>query len=327
MQTFALFRIMCNFTAEILYLITLTNHFMKKILLVFSLIWQISFAQKIDVQSVVVINNSEAQGCYYPLFSPAGDYLLATSESYAGLKQYTFADKSIKTLTKDEGAGYGVQISADGNTILYKRNEFIKNLRHSSLVSYSRKTGKQQLLVAPTRENLTSRFAANKPQFVRGKTLVAANITRTESSPVICIEDQKMVLYTSAGRKVITPAGTQASYIWPSISPDGKNIAYTVAGNESFVCNIDGTNPVSIGKLNAPRWINNLWLVGMDDKDDGQKLISSTILAVTINGKIRQTLPTPAGINALYPVASTDGTRIAFNTDKGELYLLTITVK
>jgi len=67
--------------------------------------------------------------------------------------------------------------------------------------------------------------------------------------------------------------------------------------------------------------------VGMDDKDDGQKLISSTIQAVTISGKIRQTLPTPTGKNAMYPVASTDGSRIAFNTDKGELYLLTIAVK
>jgi len=300
---------------------------MKKIILVFSLISQISFAQKIDVQSISVINDLKEGGCYYPSFSPAGDYLLTTSENYAGLKQYTFKDKSFKSLTKDAGAGYGVQISADGNTILYKKNEFVKNLRHSSLVSYSRQTGKQQQLVAPTREDLTSRFAANKPQFVKGKTLVAKNITRTESTPVICIEDQKMVLYTSAGRTVITPNGTQASYIWPSISPDGKNIAYTVAGNGSFVCKIDGTSPVSIGKLNAPRWINNQWLVGMDDKDDGQKLISSTIVAVTRDGKMRQTLPTPADKNAMYPVASTDGSRIAFNTDKGELYLLTITVK
>ena len=300
---------------------------MKRILLLFALIGQVVFAQKIDVQSVVVINNTEPGGCYYPAFSPAGDYLLATAENYAGLKQYTFATKTIKTLTKDAGAGYGVQISADGNTILYKKNEFVKNLRHSSLISYSRKTGTQQQLVAPTREALTLRFAANKPQFVKGKTLVATNITRTESAPVICIEDQKMVLYTSAGRKVITPNGTQASYIWPSISPNGKSIVYTVAGKGTFVCKIDGTTPVSIGKLNAPRWMNNQWVVGMDDKDNGQNLISSTILAVTLDGKIRQTLPTPTGKNAMYPVASTDGSRIAFNTDKGELYLLTVTVK
>jgi Tol biopolymer transport system component len=230
---------------------------MKKILLLFVLIGQVVFAQKIDVQSIAMVNDTETGGCYYPAFSPAGDYLLVTTENYAGLKQYTFADKSIKTLTKDAGAGYGVQISADGNTILYKKTEFVKNLRHSSLISYSRTSGTKQQLVAPTREVLTTRFAKNKPQFVKGKTLVATNITRTESTPVICIEDQKMVLYTSNARKVLIPNGQQASYIWPSISPDGKKIAYTVASKGTFVCGIDGSNPVSLGKLNAPRWINN----------------------------------------------------------------------
>jgi Tol biopolymer transport system component len=65
----------------------------------------------------------------------------------------------------------------------------------------------------------------------------------------------------------------------------------------------------------------------MDDKDNGQNLISSTLIAATINGKVRQVLPTQAGKNAMYPVASADGSRVAFNTDKGELYLLTIAVK
>lgn len=300
---------------------------MKRILLVFALAGQLIFAQKIDVQSIKMISSAD-KGCnYYPAFSPAGDYLLTTAENYTGLKQYTFADKTFKTLTNDAGAGYGVQISTDGNTILYKKNEFVKNLKHSSLISYSRVSGKQQQLVAPTRELITPRFAANKPQFVKGRTLVATNVARTESAPVICIEDQKMVLYTSIGRTVLTPNGEQASYIWPSISPNGKNIVYTVAGKGTFVCRIDGSNPIGLGKLNAPKWINNQWLVGMDDKDDGQVLISSTLVAVTISGKVRQTIPTPAVKNAMYPSASTDGSRIAFNTDKGDIYLLNITFK
>lgn len=300
---------------------------MKRILLAFALIGQLVFAQKVDVQSIKVIGNAGNGGNYYPAFSPAGDYLLTTAVNYAGLKQYTFADKTFKTLTTDAGAGYGVQISSDGNTILYKKNEFVKNLRHSSLVSYSRVSGRQQQLVAPTREPITPRFAANKPQFVKGRTLVAANVTRAESAPVICIEDQKMVLYSSAGRKVLTPNGQQASYIWPSISPNGRNIVYTVAGKGTFVCRTDGSNPVGLGKLNAPRWINNQWLVGMDDKDDGQDIISSTLVAVNINGKLRQTIPTPSDKKAMYPAVSADGSRIAFNTDKGELYLMNITIK
>jgi len=300
---------------------------MKKLLLLFALSGQILFAQQINVLSVTELPITEKGGFFYPTFSPTGDFLLTTAVNYAGLKQYSFTDKTVKTITTDAGAGYGVQISADGNTIVYKKTGFVKNLRNNSLISYSRSTGKQVQLQAPTREPITPRFAANKPLFVKGKTLVRTNIATAEVTPVICIEDQKMVLYTGSKRTVLTPNGQTYSYIWPSISPDKKNIVYTVAGKGTFVCRIDGSNVRSIGIMNAPVWLNNQWVVGMDDKDDGEKLISSTLIAVSVDGKVRQTLSTPKGKMAMYPAASADGSRIAFNTEKGELYLLSIQIK
>ena len=93
------------------------------------------------------------------------------------------------------------------------------------------------------------------------------------------------------------------------------------------MCNIDGTNPISLGKLGAPVWLNNTWIVGMDDKDDGEKLLSSQLVATTINAKTRQTITTPIGIMAMYPATSADGSKIAFNTEKGEMYLLNIEIK
>ena len=65
----------------------------------------------------------------------------------------------------------------------------------------------------------------------------------------------------------------------------------------------------------------------MEDKDDGEKLISSTLIAATIDGKIKQTVLTPTGVMAMYPAASADGKRIAFNTEKGEIYILNISIK
>ena len=299
---------------------------MKKLLLALALISQIALAQRIDVQTVSSIKGTETGGFYYPVFSPKGDYLLTTSENYTGLKQYVFSNKSFKTITTDAGAGYGVQISADGTLLAYKKNTFINNLRHSSLITQSLATGKKTILVTPTRDAITPKFAANKPQYVKSKQLVATNITRTEATPVISIENQKMVIYNGSNRKVLIPNGLSASYIWPSISPDKRNIVYTVAGKGTFVCRIDGSNPVSIGKVNAPVWLNNQWIVGMDDKDDGQNTLSSTLIATTINGKTRQTILAPTGKMAMYPTASADGKHIAFNTDKGEIYILDIKI-
>lgn len=290
------------------------------------MIGQIVSGQQLEIQSITSLKGTESGGYYYPVFSPKGDFLLTTSENYAGLKMFSFTSNSFKTITTDAGAGYGVQVSADQQTVVYKKTDFVKNLRSNSLISHSLATGKKAVLVAPTRDPITSRFATNKPQFVKGKTLVATNVTRAESTSVICIENQKMVIYNASNRKVLTPNGQSASYIWPSISPDKMNIVYTVASKGTFVCKIDGTNPVSLGKLNAPTWINNQWIVGMDDKDDGQNILSSKLVAVMVTGKGSQTLPTPAGKMAMYPAASADGQRIAFNTEKGEIYLLNIKI-
>ena len=144
---------------------------------------------------------------------------------------------------------------------------------------------------------------------------------------VICVENRKMVLYVNGNRTVLTPNGENASYIWPSISPDQKNIVYTVASKGTFVCDIEGNNVVSLGKLSSPVWLDNQWIVGMDDKDDGEKLLSSVLVAVTADGKIRQTIETPEGKMAMYPAASADGKRIVCNTENGELFIIDLLIK
>ena len=150
---------------------------------------------------------------------------------------------------------------------------------------------------------------------------------RTDNLYVITIENRKMVLYNNGNRTELTPNGAELSYIWASISPDNKNIVYTAAGKGTYVCSVTGKNVTSLGKLSAPSWAGNKFVVGMDDRDDGEKLISSSLVISSIEGKLRKTLEIPAGINAMYPSASKDGSRIAFNTDRGEVYLMQVELK
>ncbi|MDR3350091.1 MAG: hypothetical protein LBN98_00395 [Prevotellaceae bacterium] len=284
-------------------------------------------AQQIEVLSIERLKGTEAGGFYHPVFAPKGGWLLTSSENYTGLKQISLQTKEVTTLTQEPGAGYDVRISADESTILYKKTEWQDNRRFTSLYQYSFAGRKAVKVEDATREKLTPAFANNKPAYVKGARLVKNNATTAEVTPFINIEDRKMALYAGDRKTILTPNGADASYFWASVSPDRKHIVYTIARGGTFVCNMDGSNVVSLGKLNAPAWLNNRWVVGMNDKDNGDVIISSEIVAATIDGKTRQTLATPQVKIALYPAASPDGKRIAFNSNEGEVYLLNITIK
>ncbi|MDR0581930.1 MAG: hypothetical protein LBG31_03085 [Prevotellaceae bacterium] len=291
------------------------------------LLGQTAFAQQITVRSIEPLKGTEAGGFYHPVFAPKGAWLLTSSENYTGLKQISLQTNEVTVLTQEPGAGYDVRISADESVILYKKTEWQDNRRLTSLYQYAVAGQKATKIADATREKITPAFAENKPVYVKGAKLVKSNVTPAEVTPFINIEDQKMALYQGDRKTILTPNGADASYFWASVSPDRKHIVYTVARGGTFVCNIDGSRPVSLGKLNAPAWLNNQWVVGMNDIDNGEVLISSEIVAATIDGKTRQTLATPQVKIALYPAASPDGKRIAFNSNEGEIYLLDITIK
>ncbi len=64
----------------------------------------------------------------------------------------------------------------------------------------------------------------------------------------------------------------------------------------------------------------------MNDIDNGEILLSSSLVAASIDGKVYQTLTTPDLI-AMYPAVSPDGKQIVFNTERGDLYLLNVVLK
>lgn len=301
---------------------------MKKLLLLsLILIGQFSYAQRIDVKSIQLLNGTEQGGYFHPIFSPKGTYLLTTAENYTGLNRHVITTNKIEKLVTDAGAGYGVRISADENTILFKKTEMRNNLRFSSLQSYSLNDMEQEKLVDATHEKISPAFAENVPAVIKGGVLKKMRYTASKVNPYINIEDRKMVLYTESTRKVLAPNGEDKSYFWASISPDGKHIVYTVAAYGTFICDINGENIVSLNKLNAPNWLNNEWIIGMNDKDNGDQITTSEIIATTIDGKIRQTLTTPFAKIAMYPAASADGKQIAFNSEKGQIYIMNIELK
>jgi len=234
--------------------------------------------------------------------SPAGDYVLLTSGSNKGLQCYDMASQTLTTISEADGAGYNVQVSQDGKEVVYRETSFDRNnLRQNKII---------RMNMSNQRQNVVARGQ-------RDMKLMATSDNLT----TVTIADRKIVLKHNGLSTTLAPNGMNESYLWPSVSPDGKKICYYVAGKGCFVANTDGSNPQFIARdCRAAKWYNNNTIVAMADEDDGHFTTASAIVAYSLNGQ-KQVLTSNKMI-AMYPYTAEN--MIVFSTLKGETYMLNI---
>lgn len=300
---------------------------MRKVLLALALGASLSgMAQIFNVGEMTKVNLPANTDNVVAGISPDGSYLLVTNSGNQGLAKFDLATEKSQVLSVAPGAGYDAKISQDGNTVVYRENSFTENhLRKVSLNSKNLATGEVKNLVAPTRDLQGVAVAGNTATVVnngqfKAQALGAAKAT---AAPMLSIKNRQLMITRNGKTSVFSPNGQKFSYIWESISPDATKALYFVCGVGAFVCDLDGSNVKALGLVRAPRWYDNNTVVGMQDKDNGEFIISSKVVAVTLDGTM-QTL-TSDDVVAMYPVASPATGKIAFSTPAGEAYIINVT--
>ncbi len=279
--------------------------------------------QVVTVGTVSKINLPSDVKVSQPTISPDGSFVVVSDLNNPTLKTVDLKSGKTKTLTAN-GSGRGVQISADGSKVVYRQSTVNnKHLRYSSLKSVDVATGAETELVKPTR-NLDG-FAVNGNNVValekrkmKTKNLAGQKATRDVA---VSIERGHLNVTVNGKTTTIDPQG-RSSYLWPQLSPDGTKIVYWDAYLGCFVCNLDGSNPISLGEIRAARWIDNNTVVGQRDTDNGEVITASELVAANLDGKTQ--VLTDGNIIALNPTVSADGSKIAFSTADGQLYLMNI---
>ena len=193
----------------------------------------------------------------------------------------------------------------------------------SSLKSLNLGTGESQVLVKPTRDlqgyavDATTACAINKGKYSKK----AIGKAKAQQLPVLSVNKGQLMITINGKTRQLSPNGTQFSYMWASLSPDGTKVLFYQAAHGTYVCDLDGSNVRKVGKMRAPVWYDDQTIVGMLDLDDGEFIYASTIVAATLDGKT-QTLTDDATI-AMYPHATAG--KIAFSTPAGEAYIINVT--
>ena len=274
---------------------------MKKIFLSLALAFSMmASAQLLEVTSTqLVTSKADAK---VAAFSPNGDYLLLTNTSNQGLQSMNLASKKITTISKADGAGYNVQISSNGNQIVYR--EVTLDATKSRLSNIVRVD-----------------LAAKTTQVVAKKQQHLAAMVADADRPSFSIKDRQLMMTKNGKTIVFSPNGQQYSYHWASLSPNGKKVSYYISSVGCFVCDIDGKNIQFIGhNILAPVWYNDNILVGCDTKDNGEVVLESVIVAYSLDGK-KQVLTNGEQI-AVFPQAA-EG-KIAYSTSEGEIYVMNV---
>lgn len=283
-----------------------------------------AMAQVFGVQSIekVTLPNEDE---VVANISPDGNSLLLTTGNNRGLKSYDLTSGKTVVLTDSEGAGYDARYASDGSMVMYRETSYTpKRLRMTSLNSVDLKSGNKIVLQSATRHLQGIHLSGNSATVVnKGKARARAlNGRKAKATPVLSIDNRQLMLTKGSKTSVFSPNGTQYSYIWPSLSPDGQKALYYVCGVGAFVCDLNGKNIKSLGALRAPKWYDNNTVVGMNDKDNGEVIVASSIVATTLDGT-RQTL-TDDSMVALYPKLAPQSGKIIFTTPMGEAYIINV---
>ena len=276
---------------------------MKKIFLSLALIIPMMItAQVLEVGSLTKLATPKNTETKVAGVSPDGSYVLLTNGSNKGLQRYDVVTKQTTTITTADGAGYNVQISKNGQELVYRETQIGKdNLRKHNIIRKN---------LATDKTNTIARAQINMKRMVASDNLTS-----------VTIQDRLIVLTRNGLTTTLAPNGMNESYIWPSVSPDGTKLCYYVCGNGCWVSNIDGSNPQYIGhKVQGAQWYDNNTLVAMATYDDGHQVTASTIIACTLDGK-KQTL-TSDDMIAMFPYTANNA--IVFSTVEGETYMLNI---
>ena len=293
---------------------------MKKILISAMLLCSsvLGFAQLVEIQSVDKVSLPEGVSVDKATLSPDGSFVVFSQNTVAGLHKMDLATREISMISKD-GNSFDLKIAADG-TVVFRESKTAENkLRYTSLKAVSPR-GVETTLVKPTRDLNGFAVVGTSVKSVDNNVCATKSLdgAMAVQMPVASISKGQLCI----DGKVISPNGQEgASYLWPSISPNGTKVCYYLATKGCYVANIDGSDPVFVGAIRAARWLDDLTVVGMHDIDNGHFVTSSKLVAVSTDGKLTQELTEDASM-AMFPSAA--GKKIAYSTPAGEMFIINL---
>ena len=266
---------------------------------------------------IVKVANKEKIGdqknMFYAVLNEKGDKILFTDANYKGLKLYDLSTRKIMQISESDGAGFEPVFDENTGKIIHRETRFIDRRKYQSVQQFNPVNRQKSELVSTTRNLKTT-----LPVSIRATSKKISDIQVYSNA-------QSIVLNTNGQEKILKPFAENevSGYIWASLSPDKNRIPFYAAGKGTYIADLTGKVISFLGNIQSPHWFNENLVVGMDARNNEYVYTSSRILIVSADGKLKQYL-TDEKEMAMYPSASSQAGKIAYNTYEGDIYILTV---
>ena len=279
-----------------------------------------AMAQEVDVVSRQRLLEGVEGPAFYPVLNSAGDRLLFTTQDGA-LKYYDMTDNVTTVVTRDYVAGHDACWGGDGKVYFVTQETGDNRLIYRTGRCYDVMTRKTATVTE------AQHGAVRAVPATHGGALRAPGGQSYASSADIgsaaWTEGSRVHVTVNGEERVFCPVDSWAGYLWASLSPDGKRVAFFAAGKGIVVIDLRGQMLAMLGNYEMPCWYNNDYLVAQNAKDDGHQFTSSQLLLLKADGTWQAELTKPASM-AMQPTCG--GGRIVYTTIDGLLYEMKINI-
>lgn len=290
------------------------TQFISFALFLFIINGKVAFSQIATIQTKEKIGTKKA--AFYPVLNKGGDKILFTSENYNGLEMFDLNTKNALTISDKKGSGFEPVFENKTDRVIHRETTFVDGRKLQSVNIFDTQKSEQHEIV-PYMRNLQTTVP------LPSKSMLLRNAINSEIR--VYSNMQAIIVHKNGKKKVLKPFSENDvnGYIWATLSPDKKRILFYAVGKGTYIADLNGKVDTYLGDVQAPQWFGKNYVIGMQTKSNEFTYTASRILIVQIDGKKKQYLTDENEI-AMYPTAACDVNKIAYNTPKGELYLLTL---
>jgi Tol biopolymer transport system component len=269
-----------------------------------------------------------------PVWSPDGSWIALSGSNYKELWVVKPDGSSLKRLSEEASAGFGIEWSADSREILTSVTKFEGAYRKNAIKVFNIEQSSESLVMDYAKEApVLPRWTSDESQiyYYNGKNLEFINTGKQIKidllKPLYFLKNGNLYTQITADNLLASAdVLSDQECLNVRISPDGKRISYEVLGGNLFVVNSDGSQRIDLGQGYRARWSpDSQYLVYMVTKDDGYEYQSSDIFISRIDGSAKYQVTKSEDQLEMNPCWSPDGNQIVYNEEKsGAIYIINI---